>query len=309
VAPGAATITAHALNLQDASAGITVSPAPDISLPSGLSLAIGDQVRIQVTLSKPAPSGGVFITLISSDPSKLTVSPANILIPEGATTSMQPQLTGVGAGTATISAVASGLIGDTELVLVGSSLGLTPSSLTITGIGATQNLTVALSQPAPAGGLTVNLSSSNPGVATVPASVTFAPNTTAVSVPVTSVSPGTTVIHASAPPTFGDTTASVTVLASGGPGVGLPPSLVLRVGDTVVFPVTLTTPAPDGGVFVMLTSGDPSKVSISTAIVLIPSGESMSTKARITAVGAGTVSITASAPGYAPGTSTVQSNP
>lgn len=313
VAPGTATITAHGANLPanlaDASANITVIPAPDISLPSGLSLALGDQIRIQVTLAKAAPKDGVFVMLSSGDTKKLTIFPLNIFIPEGSTTSSQPQLTAVAVGTATISAIASGLTGDTELVSVGSSLGLSPSSLTIAGLGATQNLTLTLSPPAPAGGLTVNLSSSNPGVATVPATVMFAPGASVVSVPITGVSAGAAVIHANALPTFGDTTASVTVTAAGGPGIGLPPSLTLRVGDTVVFPVTLAVSAPDGGVFVMLTSGDPSKVSVSTGIVFIPSGESMSTKARITAVSAGTVSVSASATGYAPGTSTVQSNP
>jgi hypothetical protein len=59
--------------------------------------------------------------------------------------------------------------------------------------------------------VTVNLSSDNPGVATVPATVTIPANNTSVNVPVTGVAVGATLIHASALPNVPDTTISVTV--------------------------------------------------------------------------------------------------
>src|SRR5207302_3799833 len=138
-----------------------------------------------LTLARPAPSGGVFVSLNTSDPSKVSVSPANIIIPEGQSISTrQPLVTGIDFGSATITASAAGLNGDSQVVLVGTAASLLPANLTITGIGATQNLSLTLSSPAPATGLTFNLSSSAPGVASVPASISVAPNASGAAVPV-----------------------------------------------------------------------------------------------------------------------------
>src|SRR2546421_3468426 len=58
-------------------------------------------------------------------------------------------------------------------------------------VGTTGNLTLNLTGGvAPAGGLTVNLSSSDTSKATVPATVTFAANATSVAVPVSSEAEG-----------------------------------------------------------------------------------------------------------------------
>src|SRR5439155_12904342 len=95
--------------------------------------------------------------------------------------------------------------------------------------GDTQSLTLTLSGPAPAGGLTVNVSSSNPGAATVPATATFVAGGTTVSVPVTGVSTGTTTIHASALPGIADATAAVSVQS----GIILPANVTVPLGDFV----------------------------------------------------------------------------
>ena len=58
---------------------------------------------------------------------------------------------------------APGFIGDAQSVQVQATVGFSPASLLI-GTGATQNLTLNLSSPAPAGGIVVNLSSSNPAI-------------------------------------------------------------------------------------------------------------------------------------------------
>jgi hypothetical protein len=63
--------------------------------------------------------------------------------------------------------------------------------------GTTGALTLTLSGPAPTGGLTVNLTSGNTAIATVPPSVTFPAGKTTVSVPVTGTATGTTTITAS----------------------------------------------------------------------------------------------------------------
>ncbi|MDQ6708065.1 MAG: hypothetical protein M3Z85_19080, partial [Acidobacteriota bacterium] len=314
-ASGSATITAvaNAPNVPSAVASVAVSSptgATDIILPSGLTLMLGDHPGIQVFLARPAPSGGVFVTLSSSDPSKLTVSPGTIFMPEGATTSrVQPQLTALNFGIATLSASAPGLIGDSETVRIGAAFGFAPASLTISGIGATQNLVLNLPVPAPPGGLTIALSSTNPGVATVPASVTFGANTGSLNVPVTAVGAGATVIHATSLLSQQDTTAMVSVVTSviSGGTIGLPVGLNVGVGVSVSFPVILGQPAPFGGVTVAFTNGDSSKAFVSPATIFIPQGAvTPDIQAQLSGVTLGTASVSASAPGYVTATQNVQ---
>ena len=212
VAPGSATISASAPNVIGASATVTVSSGHDISLPSGLTLAPGEQRRIAVTLAQPAPSGGVFVSLSTSDSSKVAINPTSVFIPEnGLVGSVQPMLTAGAFGSATLTASASGFNGDSEVVLVGNAFSLSPPNLMITGNGVTQNLSLNLSSPAPAAGLTFNVSSTNTGVALVPSTVTVAGFATSTTISVTSVTSGAALIHASSLPAFGDTTATVTV--------------------------------------------------------------------------------------------------
>jgi hypothetical protein len=190
--------------------------APPILLPTNVTVGPGLCVLFPVTLTSPAGPSGVFVTLTSSDPSKVTLGPGNgnsetIFIPAGATVDRRtPLVCGVNFGSTTITATGSGLPSASQTVQVGATLTFYPTSSTMTT--AKQNrLTLSLSAPAPVGGVTVNLISDKPGVATVPAVVTIPAGNTTVVVPVTGVAAGSTVIHASAMPNISDTTASVTV--------------------------------------------------------------------------------------------------
>jgi hypothetical protein len=69
--------------------------------------------------------------------------------------------------------------------------------------------TLLLSAPAPIA-LTITLKSDNPGVASVPASVTIPAGSNSISIPVMPLASGTTVIHATAP-NLPETTLAVTV--------------------------------------------------------------------------------------------------
>ena len=303
VAAGTATITASATtapNVQSAAANLTftaVNASPDIILPTGITMLPGDQLRISITLAAPAPSGGVYVTLSSSDTSKFTVSPTTVLIGSGNTTSpVQPQLTAVSLGSATLNASASGLKPASVTVRIGSSSGFTPTSVIIGTLGTTQNLTLSLASPAPAGGVTINLSSTTPAVATVPGTVKFAAGVSTVNVPVTSVSAGSTTIHASGPG-LPDTTASVTVATSS--GISLAANQVVPLGVSQAFPVTLGSPAPAGGVTVTLSSSNPTSIGIAPTTVNIAAGATTPTvQPKITGYNIGPSTITASAPGY-----------
>ena len=85
-----------------------------------------------------------------------------------------------------------------------------------------------------------------------------------------SVGPGTAVIQASSLPLFPATSANITVLSS--PTVIVPPFVALGIGYSVDFPVSLSTPAPPGGVTLTLTSSDTTKIVIPNPTLFIPGG-------------------------------------
>jgi hypothetical protein len=147
-----------------------------------------------VTLMAPAPPGGAVVNLGSSDTSVATV-PATVTVPAGATsasftvstnTVLPPTYSqiaisiGASAGGASISQTL--LVALPEATL--SSLTLSPPSIGAGGAGVG---TVLLNAAAPAGGATVALSSSNPPVATVPASVTVPMGATSANFPIATV--------------------------------------------------------------------------------------------------------------------------
>ena len=303
---GTTTIHASGLpNIADTSASVTVVTAGTIILPGTATVGLGKSTAFQVGLPVAAPANGTTVTLGTSDPSIVTIAPTTVFIPAGQITpATQPQITGVNFGTAEINASSPGYTSTSEPVVVNATLNFFPPSLTITGI-ATQNLTLNLSAPAPGAGLTVSLSSTTPAVATVPASVTFAPRANSVTVPVTSVTPGTTTIHASALPNAADTTAAVTVLSAG--TIVIPANLTVAPGQSVAFPVTLPLAAPAGGTTVTLTSSDTTKLTVTPSTVLVAAGAtSPTTQPSITGVNFGTATISAAAPGYTKASQQVQ---
>jgi hypothetical protein len=87
---------------------VTVTGSVQIILPANVTLAPGDTVNFPVSLAAPAPANGVFISLTSSDTSKVTISPSAFFISQGLTMSVTPKVTGVNFGSATITASASG---------------------------------------------------------------------------------------------------------------------------------------------------------------------------------------------------------
>src|SRR5262249_26515848 len=186
-----------------------------INLLSNITVGPGQSMPFPVSLATGAPAGGVTIALNSNDTNKVTISPSSITIPQGASTpAQQPVVTGVNLGSAMITASAPGFLGDAKAVQVAASLGFQPLTLTI-GIHGTQNLTLPLSRPAPAGGLPINTSPSTTSIATVPPTVTIPAAQSSVNLPVPGVGVGSATIHASALPSLADTTATVNVVNVG----------------------------------------------------------------------------------------------
>jgi hypothetical protein len=172
------------------------APLGALSLYNDQIAGLGQSAQLPIVLSSPAPAGGLALTLSSSDPTTVTVNPSVIYIPAGATTprNAQPVVTGINLGAATITTAGMYFTTASSPVQVTGSLSFARRGAVFNG--ATVNFALSLSGPAPAGGLTVNLTSANSGIATVPPSVTFPANATSVNVPVTGTGTGTTTITA-----------------------------------------------------------------------------------------------------------------
>ena len=175
------------------------------------SLTGGQTSTGTVRLNGPAPAGGTVVTLGSSDPAVATTAPS-VTVPAGQTSATFDVVTTAVSMPAavTVSASANG-VGQTRLLTVVptslQSLTLLPSSI---GAGNTATGEVRLSNPAPAGGIFVSLSSNNTNMATVPATVTISGGAVTATFPITTLpielTSGTT-INA----TYGETSKSATL--------------------------------------------------------------------------------------------------
>lgn len=151
----------------------------------------GNPATGTVTLTSIAPAGGAVVALSTASPqisipSGVTVAAGSVSAAFAITTSAVTATTA-----ATINATYSGVTKSVVLTLdpapppALSSLTLSPTS--VVG-GATSTGTVMLTAPAPSGGATVNLASSNTAAATVPASVLIGAGTTSKTFSVTTKS-------------------------------------------------------------------------------------------------------------------------
>src|ERR1019366_8194013 len=272
-------------------------------VPASSTLTMGATAKtLTVALSAPAPSA-LTVTLASSDNTLVTVSPATVTIAQGALTpTTQPTIFGVKIGTANVTASAPGYVTGTTAVQVNAIVSFTPPTVTITG-PKTQNLTLTLNAAAPPTGLTVNVSSDNTVVATTPLTVTFAAGSFTANVPVTALTLGSTVIHASATTFIPDATANVTVV-TGGP-IGLPAPVSIGLGGSAPFAVTLPV-APANDVTVTLASTDSTKVTVTPLTVSILAGQTTpATQPVVHGINVGSASVSASAPGYTTASQTV----
>ncbi|MFQ3611655.1 MAG: S8 family serine peptidase [Fimbriimonadales bacterium] len=153
-----------------------------------------------------------------------------------------------------------------------SGFTISPTSVTA-GTNATG--TVTLSAPAPSGGFVVNISSSNPSVASAPSSVTVAQGQTSASFTITtaSVSSSTTVtftasangISRQANLTVNPAQTSVTLES-----LTISPTSVWG-GSTATGTVTLSGPAPSGGAVVQLRSSNSTRASVPSSVT-VPAG-------------------------------------
>jgi hypothetical protein len=157
-----------------------------------------------VTLSSAAPSGGALISLGSA--STAVTVPGSVSVGQGATSaSFGITTSAVTTQTlVTLSATYGGATKTTTFTVNPAAVSTTLASLTLNSTrvkaGSSVTGTVRLSAPAPAGGATVLLGSSNPALASVPASVVVAAGATSKTFVVSTAakaSTGTVTISAS----------------------------------------------------------------------------------------------------------------
>ncbi len=261
-------------------AGLVVQPSPTVIVPASLSLAPasvngGDSTQATVTLTGPAPKGGLVVTLSSSDPAAQV--PASVTVPAAATSATFTVTTSQVSQqvVATLTASANGKSATAALTVLAPTLEklvLTPPTLPggQNAIG-TLNLTFA----APAGGGVVTLSSDNPA-AVVPATATIPGGGTTQTFTVTTKAVPKTVI-ATITATFDglSQTAKLEIRSARISGVSVAPAS-LTGGAPAVGTVTLDSPvAVAAGLVVTLAGSDPAGVLPAT--VTVPLGATTAT--------------------------------
>jgi hypothetical protein len=169
---------------------------------SSTTLAGGTPVQGTVALIPgwSAPPGGLVVTLASSNPD-LAAVPESVVIPGGGNSATFPINTAPVSSPQKVTIIASRHDMKNVVLSINPTTGGPPPLTSITVFPATVNGgtstqgTAGIDTAAPAGGLQVNLSSSNTAVARVPASVTIPAGQNFVNFPVTtSAIPSNTVV-------------------------------------------------------------------------------------------------------------------
>ncbi|MGA3041686.1 MAG: choice-of-anchor tandem repeat GloVer-containing protein [Bryobacteraceae bacterium] len=230
----------------------------------------------EALLTGLAPAGGGVVSLSSSNPAVAAV-PASVTVPAGASGS--PGFTiATSAVTAqtpvTITAVYQGVTKTATLTVYPlrlASVTLSPQS--VLGGGSTSNNELALTGPATPAGAVVSLSSGNPAVAAVPATVTVpagatdSPAFTITSTPVAAPTLVTITARYQGVTKTGTLTVNPAQLES----VTLSPQSAVGGVSTTGNQVVLNGGAPAAGAVVSLSSGNPAIAAV-PASVTVPAG-------------------------------------
>ena len=144
-----------------------------------------------VTLTGPAPAGGIVVTLTSSSTSAQV--PASVSVPAGsASTTFQISAARVSANTSVTITARAGNVNRSATLLITSTVSMKLSAPSVMG-GAKPTLSIAVGSPAPAGGLTWNLTSSHSSVASLPSTATIPAGATSTVITVTTSTVSSTV--------------------------------------------------------------------------------------------------------------------
>ncbi len=280
---GQARIDASFSGSYTGSALVDVAPRTASIVVAQTLIGVGRATAAQLTLARPAPAGGVTVTLTSDNPTVATVAPSSVEFLEGET-SKALTITGTGTGLASITGTATGFNVTGGNVNVTSAVLLLGPIPTL-GLGQSAGLQLSLSEPA-ASDVVVVLASSDENVATVTSPVTIAAgsSSSAVAPQVTGTGLGTATISAVETGTgYASDTETVTVALTATLGQD---NISVRAARTQNLAVQLSAPAPVGGYSVTLASNDTAIATVEPASLVIAEGQT-SAQAIVTGVAEG----------------------
>jgi hypothetical protein len=266
------------------------SPTPPASLSSlnlsQSSVGSGETVTGTVTLTSPAPAGGALVRLQGSMEGEVIVPPS-VTVPAGNisatfTTSPAPETpfprwVFIGADFGTSGGSQARILEIDPAAGPATLLAIGPASQDVIG-GNSGRASVALIISAPANGGTVSLTTDNPAVLHVPASVSIPEGNSAVSFTIgtSAVSGLATGGHVTA--TAGGVSKSIFVNVAPDPNAApllqsmtISPASVTG-GTNATGTVFLSTPAPSGGISITLSTSN-SAVAQAPGIVTVPAGQ------------------------------------
>ncbi|MBU2182384.1 MAG: PKD domain-containing protein, partial [Gammaproteobacteria bacterium] len=303
---GNTTIRATATGYQQASAAIYATTAL-ISLGDPGNLAPGMVSSLALSLSESAPVGGLLVTLFSSNDDVVAVT-GSVFIAEGqSTAASNPQLTADQLGNATIFASADNYGPDERELIVTLSMNFTPANISVVET-LTKTAFLNLSAPAPSGGLTVNLTSSDDTISTVPASVVVPEGQLSAQVMVTGVAQGNAQITASpqagVEASLGVTVTPAPAISANNLTIGkdLQGAASIWLGDTPTQPTTVTIEVADPAIAIVSTNATTAGSAVASISNII---STTVPQVYIQGLQQGETSYTVSAPGFAPVTRTI----
>lgn len=248
---------------------IDIQPSTDV--------ASGTILTGQVRLTRPAGPSGFTVNLSHTNPAAGTLSQTTVNVAPGEQLSEEFTFEAAIVASDEVTDIQASRPGFTTrsvtVTVRAISLALTVSPDVVTGGLANATGTVTLSTPAGPTGITINLSSSAPAAASVPASLFIPAGATSGQFTVTTSKVSANVLATISAVGSTSVTASDTLLVRAPSLVSLDidPSVVVG-GESAFGTVTLETAAPAGGVEVTLTANPGGIVSM-PATVTVPGGQ------------------------------------
>jgi hypothetical protein len=224
----------------------------------------GNAATGTVTLNAPAPAGGAAVALSSSNHALASV-PAGVTVAAGET-SVSFAISTVPVTESAVVTISASLNDLTRSVPL--SMGPAISAVMMSWKPLPPSGIVVLGVRAPAGGATVGLTSSDPGVVAVPATVTVPAGSASASFPISITAP-TTVTMVTISAAYGGETRSMLarIVPAAVFSVSLHPAKVFA-GSTLTGTVTLYLPAPAGGAVVNLSSSNTSVAAVPSSVTV-----------------------------------------
>ena len=265
---GSTVVTASTVSLGAATTFVEVVDLPSLELvPTNPTIGVQRPFVMTLRTPQPAPTGGLMVTLGNSDNSVLT-APATLLVPAGQQ-SVAFEVTGLQDGMAGLSAEAEGLATGLAVITVRGKALVLPSSIVVAPGTQTQSV-LQLTEPAPNGGLVINLSTADSDIAVVPVSVTVPAQASVASFNVKGGALGTTQLIASATSYQG----AETVVRVDAISIQVEPAGDMRLNEeqSITRRVRLSKPAPAGGVTIHVAMSDDAIASAHPTELFVPEG-------------------------------------